>query len=69
MLIVHVFVCFARVSFCPFSLPLGVRGWLRFVIVTLPGLFINFDKHNLVLISKTDLNNFFLYQENYFDSN
>ena len=23
------FVCFAGVSFCPFSLPLGVRGWLR----------------------------------------
>ena len=37
------FVCllffFARVSFCPFSLPLGVGGWLQFVIVTLPGLF------------------------------
>ena len=32
-------VCFARVSFCPFSLPLGVGGWLRFVIVALPGLF------------------------------
>ena len=37
----HVFVCafvFARVCFCPFSLPLGVGGWLRFVIVALPGL-------------------------------
>ena len=27
------FVCFVRVSFCHFSLPLGVGGWLRFVIV------------------------------------
>ena len=27
------------VSFCHFSLPLGVVGWLRFVIVALPGLF------------------------------
>ena len=33
------FVCFVRVSFCHFSLPLGVGGWLRFVIVALPGLF------------------------------
>ena len=31
------FVCFARVSSCHFSLPLGVRGWLRFV--ALPGRF------------------------------
>ena len=36
---VHLFVCFVRVSFCHFSLPLGVGGWLRFVIVALPGLF------------------------------
>ena len=34
------FVCFARVNFCPVSLPLGVRDWLRFVIVDLPGLFL-----------------------------
>ena len=33
MLVVHLFVCFALVSFCPLSLPLGVGGWLRFVIV------------------------------------
>ena len=33
------FVCFVRVSFCRFSLPLGVGGWLRFVTVALPGLF------------------------------
>ena len=31
------FVCF--VSFCHFSLPLGVGGWLRFMIVALPVLF------------------------------
>ena len=34
------FVCFfVHVSFCHFSLPLGAGGWLRFVIVALPGLF------------------------------
>ena len=32
-------VCFARVCFCPFSLPLGVEGWLRFVTVAYPGHF------------------------------
>ena len=26
MLLVHLFVCFVRVSFCHFSLPLGVGG-------------------------------------------
>ena len=26
------FVYFVRVRFCPFSLPLGVGGWLWFVI-------------------------------------
>ena len=31
--------CCLRVSFCHLSLPLGVRDWLRFVIVALPGLF------------------------------
>ena len=30
---------FVRVSFCHFSLPFGVGGWLRFVIVALHGLF------------------------------
>ena len=39
MLLVRLFVYFVRVSFCHFSLPLGVGGWLRFVIVALPGLF------------------------------
>ena len=39
MLLVHLFVCFVRVSFCHFSFPLGVGGLLRFVTVGLPGLF------------------------------
>ena len=32
------FVCFVHISFCHFSLPLGVGGWLRFVIVAHTGL-------------------------------
>ena len=32
-------VCFAGVCFCPFSIPLGVEGWLRFLIVAYPGPF------------------------------
>ena len=39
MLLVHLFVRFALANFCPFSLPLGDRGWLRFVIVAIPGRF------------------------------
>ena len=39
VLLVHLFVCFVRVSFCNFSLPLGVGGWLRFLIVAFPGPF------------------------------
>ena len=39
VLLVHLFVYFGRVDFFPFSLPLGVRGWLRLVVVALPGLF------------------------------
>ena len=39
MLLVHLFVCFVRVSLSFFFLPLGVGGWLRFVIVALPGPF------------------------------
>ena len=35
MLLVLLFVYFARVKFCPFSLPLGVRGWLRLVALSL----------------------------------
>ena len=37
VLLVHVFVCFVRVSFC--HLPLGVWGRLRFLSVALPGRF------------------------------
>ena len=34
------FVClFCACMFCPFSLPLGVEGWLRFVIVAYSGPF------------------------------
>ena len=63
MLLVHVFVCFVRVSFCHFSLPLGVGGWLRFVTVALPGLFYFFsmrrwqcecDIHTALLIGTVD---------------
>ena len=36
VLLLHLFVRFVRVSFCYFSLPLGARGWLHFVIVALP---------------------------------
>ena len=38
VLLLHLFVCFVRVSNCHFSLSLGVGGWLRFVIVALHGL-------------------------------
>ena len=37
--LVHLIVCFACVGSCAFSLPLFVGGWLRFVIVALPGHF------------------------------
>ena len=33
------FAYFARVDFCPSSLPLGVGGWMLLVIAALPGLF------------------------------
>ena len=39
VLLVHLFVCFSRVNCCHFSLPLGVGGCLRFVIVAFPGIF------------------------------
>ena len=42
MYLVHLFVYFACVDVCPFSFPLGVRGWLWLVIVALPGLFYYF---------------------------
>ena len=38
-LLMHLFVRFACVDFCPSSLPLGVRIWLRLVILALPGCF------------------------------
>ena len=39
VILVHLFVYFARFSFCPFSLPLCVRDWLRLAIVALTGIF------------------------------
>ena len=39
MLIVHLFVCFARASFVLFLFLLVSGSWLRFVIVALPGRF------------------------------
>ena len=40
-ILVYLFVYLACATFCHFSLPLGVRGWLWLVIVALPGLFIS----------------------------
>ena len=39
MLLVLSFVYFTHVTFCPFSFALGGRGWLRLVLVALPGPF------------------------------
>ena len=36
MLIVHLFVSYSHVNLC---LPPGVGGWLRLLLVALPGLF------------------------------
>ena len=36
------FFSFARVCFCPCSLPLGVEGWVRFVFVAYTGPFYYF---------------------------
>ena len=33
------FVCFARVGLCLLPRPLGIRDWLRLVMVAVPGLF------------------------------
>ena len=46
VLLVHLVVCFVRVSFCHFSLPLGVGGWLRFVIVALPFFYVEANAKN-----------------------
>ena len=51
MFLVHFFVYFARVDFCHFSIPLGVRGWLRLVTVALPGLFYFFFNKVCLAIS------------------
>ena len=37
--LVQLFLYFASINFCPFSPPLGVRGWLWLLTVALPGLF------------------------------
>ena len=59
MLLVHLFVCIVRVSFCHFSLPLGVGGWLRFVIVFSLDFSINlFEKQN-----------WFVFQASHLDTN
>ena len=39
LLLVHLFINFARVNFCPFSFHLRVRDCLQLVVVTRPGLF------------------------------
>ena len=39
VLFVHLFVYSARVGFCPFFLPFGVRDWFWFVIVAFPERF------------------------------
>ena len=73
MLIVHLLVCFIRVSFCHFSLPLGVGSWRRIVTVALPGLFyklfllFNFTKlkgisriwgiSDIIIVNKNDFEN------------
>ena len=53
MLLVHLFVCFVRVSFCHLSLPLGVVVWLRFAIVALPGLLNKLFRFSLYLAVKS----------------
>ena len=39
MLIVHLFVIYAHVNLCYFFSSSCVRGWLRLLLVALPGLF------------------------------
>ena len=49
-------VClFWHIKFCPFSLPLGVRRWLRIVLVALPDLSINFFSISYKFILKNDM--------------
>ena len=51
MLLIHLFVCFVRVSFSQFSLPLGVGGKLQFVIVALLSNYIYINWYSDVLIA------------------
>ena len=51
MLLVHLFVCFARVCFCHFSLPLGVDDWMRFVIVLFFSYKISFLGLNFAMVT------------------
>ena len=46
-LLVYIDTRLVFVNFCHLSLPLGVGGWLRFVIVALPGLFYYFLVQNV----------------------
>ena len=56
MLLVHLFVYFARIDLCPFSLPLGVRDWPRLVTVALKDFSINFFLIEQTIIDITDTN-------------
>ena len=45
-----IFCLFCACCFCPFSLPIGVGGWLRFAIAAFPGFvflftFLEFKKY------------------------
>ena len=66
MLLVHLFVCFVHVCFCHFSLPLGVGGWLRFVIVAIPGLFYYFFESFIYMMKQLHVH---VYALSYIDSN
>ena len=56
VLLIHVFVCLVRVSFSHLSLPLGVGGWLRFVIVALLSNYIHSSPAITRLVGSIDLN-------------
>ena len=52
MLVLHLFVSYANVNLCPVSLPPGIRGWLRRLLVALPGpfclpFFLEFSNYSL----------------------
>ena len=48
MFIVYLFVSYAHLNLCHFSLPPGVGGWLRLLRVALPGLFSHLLTFNTV---------------------